>query len=260
MDARTLIQAAEIGDTDAVRVLAANGADVNAKDQAGNMALMRAAANGHAETALALLDEGAEIDARRDNGMTALICAAFFGHAAVVRALLDRGANINLKDNLGSTALDWAASRGFTEIVEMLTEAAARGAEALPSSQLNEDRSSGANGEEVLVAQLEREVEVRRPDPEPFAEYAEPDSAPARPAIPGPAFHGTLRPVAAELAGLQTNHNPETTLDQGADQPDGAPAANGLTLWQIALIALVIFIISFIASGIVVHLMTRNAP
>jgi len=52
-----------------------------------------------------LLAKDAEIDAKDEYGQTALMHAASRGDAAVVGALLDNGANANLTDNKGLTAL-----------------------------------------------------------------------------------------------------------------------------------------------------------
>lgn len=57
-----------------------------------------------------LLSCGAEVDARDEQGQTALIIAAQHGSVECVRLLLEAGANLNLKDNRGKTALDHALS------------------------------------------------------------------------------------------------------------------------------------------------------
>jgi hypothetical protein len=123
IDDDALMRAAQSGDTEAIKVLIAAGANVNATVGNGETALMRAAANGHIDAVRLLLDKGASADARRHDGFTALICAAFFGHTDVARVLLAKGADVFAKDRLGSTARQWASSRGFDDTAEMLGEA-----------------------------------------------------------------------------------------------------------------------------------------
>ena len=52
-----------------------------------------------------LFDRGADIEARDDLGNTALINASWMGQLAVVELLLDRGADIEARNDLGRTAL-----------------------------------------------------------------------------------------------------------------------------------------------------------
>lgn len=66
-----LIAASQSGETDKVKSLLADGADVNAKDREGWTALMHASWNGHTGVAAALLDRGADVGIRDNNGGTA---------------------------------------------------------------------------------------------------------------------------------------------------------------------------------------------
>ena len=120
IDAQTLIQAAESGDTHTVKALLDQGADVDAKLASGETALMRAASNGHLQIVEILLEHGADVNAKRGDGMTALIRAAFFGHSDVVRALVEHRADVHAQDRLGSTAIRWASSKGYPDIVQIL--------------------------------------------------------------------------------------------------------------------------------------------
>ena len=124
MDAQTIVQAAESGDTERLEALLGEGVDVNAKAGGGQTALLRAASGGHRAAVELLLDWGAEVNAQKNDGFTALMLAAFFGHAEVVDVLLAHGADPNMVDELGSTAMRWAAARDHAGIARSIKEAA----------------------------------------------------------------------------------------------------------------------------------------
>lgn len=67
-------------------------ADVNAKNQYGETALMNAARWGRVENAAFLIDEGADINAMTKSGETALEFAAYSLHKNVVELLKSHGA------------------------------------------------------------------------------------------------------------------------------------------------------------------------
>lgn len=131
-----LMQAVLYGDLDAVRLLLANGADPNLRNEAGAMALLWAAAD--TEMFRLLLDRGADVNARSDDGRTPLLIAAGqFGSRSIVMLLLDRGADLSAKSptNIGySTPLSEAASIGDEALLRLLIErgAAVKGAGIQP--------------------------------------------------------------------------------------------------------------------------------
>jgi ankyrin repeat protein len=118
-----LITAAAAGDLVQVRSLSAAKADVNAKTDDGETALMYAVWGDHAEAVNALLTSGADANTRNNNGITALIVASNMGNAEVVNALLRAGADANAKAPDSVTALMVAADRGRTEVVKALLAA-----------------------------------------------------------------------------------------------------------------------------------------
>ena len=90
------------------KLLLQAGADANAKNNEGQTALMVAAFYGNSGIAQALLQARADVNARERSGITSLMTAAFYGHSDIVKLLLQAGASVNLKDNQGKTALAYA--------------------------------------------------------------------------------------------------------------------------------------------------------
>jgi len=104
-----LVQEAFNGDITGVRAALGGGADVNAKDDYGDIALVIAAVGEYVEIVRELLERGADVNAKDDDGDTALICAAYEGHVEVVRELLERGADVNINDTEnGKNSLHYA--------------------------------------------------------------------------------------------------------------------------------------------------------
>ncbi|GMH36740.1 hypothetical protein BSKO_04613 [Bryopsis sp. KO-2023] len=90
-----------------VEELISNGADVNSKSHDGFTVLMWVARNSErAEIISVLIDAGAEIDAQDPFGNVALGYAANFGHKSNIEALLSRGADKTIADEEGDTPRD----------------------------------------------------------------------------------------------------------------------------------------------------------
>lgn len=159
-----LFEAAHQGDVDAIRGLAAAGADLEARDGNGRTAVHVAAFASQDDALAALADAGADmnaLDADRYDAVTiaavaddpelmslaitlgnnpglmtspydgtALIAAAHLGHAEVVRRLIAAGAPLDHVNNLGWTALIEAIVLGdgsisYVLIVQALLDAGA---------------------------------------------------------------------------------------------------------------------------------------
>src|SRR6266700_514073 len=118
-----LMWAAFSGRAEIVRALLKKGADVNAMDDSGKTVLMSAALRGHADTVRALLEKGADVNAKSKTGRTALMSAADLGHLDTVRALLEQGADVDAKDKKGDTALRLAEKYKYSSIVALLRRA-----------------------------------------------------------------------------------------------------------------------------------------
>jgi ankyrin repeat protein len=112
---------------EAVKLLIANGADINARDEWSSTPLSRVAGcRGQADLVKLLIDRGADPKARDDNGWTVLECAAAFGNTEGVRLLLAQGVDVNAQDKEGSTPLFKAALDGAGDIVRLLIEKGAK--------------------------------------------------------------------------------------------------------------------------------------
>jgi ankyrin repeat protein len=110
---RVWLQAVRAGDLDSLAHLAAEGLDVNARDEYGQTALMLAARAGHGEVVRWLVARGADLDHTAKFGLSALMLAALGGHAVVARVLVDAGADPTLRGTgapgfTGKTAFDLA--------------------------------------------------------------------------------------------------------------------------------------------------------
>jgi ankyrin repeat protein len=142
-----LMHAAQNGNLEAVKLLLANGANVNAvsrppsqkvKNGVINLGLTTAlmlAATGPADVVTTLIAAGAEVDAAETRGMTALMLAAATDHGDLrtVKTLIARGADLRATSLDGETALDWALKSGPTPIVALLKAANAPTGRAAPS-------------------------------------------------------------------------------------------------------------------------------
>ncbi|GBM44967.1 Ankyrin repeat domain-containing protein 17 [Araneus ventricosus] len=158
-DMTPLMEAANAGNTDIVKLLIQHGADVNAQTSQekklkgakvknqdmnmksqqeihgaipsivcpeGNTPLMFACAAGHVDIVRILLDAGARVEDHNENGHTPLMEAASAGHVEVAKLLVERGASINTHSNeFKESALTLACYKGHLEMVRFLLEAGA---------------------------------------------------------------------------------------------------------------------------------------
>lgn len=102
------------------------GADVNAKNNFGNTALLIASGNGQAEVVKLLLDRGAAVNLGNNQNVTPLLMAAQYGDVDVITPLLAKGANPNaaMTGSKPWTPITVAEANHFTNVVEMLRKAA----------------------------------------------------------------------------------------------------------------------------------------
>jgi ankyrin repeat protein len=123
------------------RVLIGHGAEVSAKDEEGITPLHCASYHGLRDAMQLLIAKGADVNAksvrdpnpddsiawegrdlgyRLSPGVTPLHEAAFSGDPCVVEMLLTHGARVEAADELGATALHYAAALGNADVVKVL--------------------------------------------------------------------------------------------------------------------------------------------
>ena len=120
---KALHDAAYTGGIETVRQAIAQGADVNASDADGRIALQLAAFEGHTEVVQLLLDNGAQLDHLDSAGRTALLYASSGPNPETVLVLLGAGADTNIVDKVEKfSALMFAAAEGQLEVVRALLQ------------------------------------------------------------------------------------------------------------------------------------------
>jgi ankyrin len=127
-------------DLDTVTLLSRAGAAVDAADDNGVTPLLLACGNGNAAIAEVLLKAGAEPNRARVTGVTPLMAASRSGNAPIVRALVAAGADVNARERTHSqTALMWAVGENHLDVIEILLE---NGADASARTPARVNRSA----------------------------------------------------------------------------------------------------------------------
>jgi hypothetical protein len=98
----TLPKAALEGQTNVVKSILDNGADVNERGRCdwrwdpSVTTLSCAAYGGNIETVKVLIERGADVNARSNDGWTPLMSAAYIGHASIATLLIEKGADVDI--------------------------------------------------------------------------------------------------------------------------------------------------------------------
>ena len=122
---RTLMDAAQAGDTHAALQMVGEGADVRARSSDGTTALHWAVHHGDLELTSRLLKAGADANARNDYGSTPLQEAAIRGDAGLLEALVKAGADPQTRNDEGETVLMTVARTGQVDAARVLVKAGA---------------------------------------------------------------------------------------------------------------------------------------
>ena len=126
---KSLFQAVIEGNEASVKILLAEGAEVDARDEIGKTPLIIAADKGYFPIVQLLIQNGADVNAQHNLHWTALMFAAGNGHSAIIKLLIENGANMNIVSKSDYTALILASAGGYAEIVNLLLE---KGVETSP--------------------------------------------------------------------------------------------------------------------------------
>ena len=134
-------------DVEAARLLIGAGASLKAATRVGAITpLLMACKNGNPAMVKAMLDAGADPNTSTADGATALMTASISGSADTVIALLARGADVNAKESAHQqTALMFAAAENRAAVITAL---AAHGADLAAATQVVplEDEKLDDNG------------------------------------------------------------------------------------------------------------------
>ncbi|KAH7025755.1 ankyrin repeat-containing domain protein [Microdochium trichocladiopsis] len=115
----------EMRNTELVRILVTNGADISIKNDRGRTPLFTAVLFDHLERAEDLLEHGADVSTTDINDRTPLYTAVIQGYSRMIKLLCASGAYVDIKDKNGQTPLHYAISHGRSEVAETLLAAGA---------------------------------------------------------------------------------------------------------------------------------------
>ncbi|KAG7289873.1 hypothetical protein NEMBOFW57_006250 [Staphylotrichum longicolle] len=204
--------ALEEGHGAVVKLLAENGANVDAKNEGGQTPLSWAAEKGHKAAVELLLATGkADVDAKDNNGRTPLSWAAWKGHEAIVERLLATGrADVDAKDSDGRTPLSRAAEKGHKAVVERLK----------PPTPAMERKSHQRNASGPLIPAFAR-----------LRLEANPQAIPR--SVSSGSIVGQLQLQRQQLAGPPTRPTSTNNLPQGP-RPDGEDDSVEVRRWRLS--------------------------
>lgn len=117
-----LMAAAKTGDSERMKALLEQGADVNQPNRNGGTAIMYAVLSGKTEPVSLLLEHHAHVDAVAKNGWTPLMIAAVKGYVEIARLLLKHGAEPNRADVYSWTPLMRAVYEQRPRMVRLLVD------------------------------------------------------------------------------------------------------------------------------------------
>lgn len=117
-----LHEAATSGDVAAIQRLLAEGADVDARDDAGRTPVLAATIARQADAVRALVDAGADVDIRDDRLDNPFLYAGAEGLLDILKLVNEAGADPAITNRYGGVALIPASERGHVDTVRYLLE------------------------------------------------------------------------------------------------------------------------------------------
>ncbi|WP_260287586.1 ankyrin repeat domain-containing protein [Peribacillus aracenensis] len=118
-----LIQAVARNETDRIRSLIEQGADLNTQDSEGRTATMIATYNNDVETAKILIEAGADVNIQDDMKNSPFLYAGAEGYIDILKLAIEAGADPSITNRYGGTALIPASEHGYIEVIkELLTK------------------------------------------------------------------------------------------------------------------------------------------
>ena len=112
---KSIHEAAEEGDIEAIQIALDSQVSIETKDEIGYTALHLAAEKAQLGAVKFLLDQGAAIDSKNDSQQSPLHLAAYSGHTCVANLLIVRGADVSSLDYVNRTPLHDAEDGSLTE-------------------------------------------------------------------------------------------------------------------------------------------------
>ena len=112
--------AAQNNDVSTIKVLLAEDADPNERNEGGYTPLHIAARSGAVDAVAFLIEATDDINAQGKDGDTPIYYAALSGVLEAVKLLLDAGADPRIANERGETPSSIAQDHGYTEIVELI--------------------------------------------------------------------------------------------------------------------------------------------
>lgn len=176
--ATALMLASRSGQSELVKFLLENGADLFSRDTAGwspltyaadrghvdivkrliyagadpqsDLCFFRAASSGHVSVLQILTEAGVDVNMAAANGTTALMFAASCGHLHAAKMLIGAGAGVNARRKDGTSPLMLCATRGHKELTRLLLT---NGADVTVTNE---------RGETALIAVMRTEIKQER--------------------------------------------------------------------------------------------------
>jgi ankyrin repeat protein len=107
---------------EAIQFLLDHGADVNARNRAGDTPLHYAAINGYTEICEQLINNKADMNAVNNQNRTSLFQACIMKQEETARFLVERGSDVNIPDNVGYQPLHISIRYNLPDTAGMLIE------------------------------------------------------------------------------------------------------------------------------------------